>query len=270
MLIFQGGLLRKFSVFSDPATSGIFFATITMLSTILLIRDPNKIHRRWLSFAIAINILGYSFSGTRTATLMIVAGIAFYVVATAYEKKTVVFLAVCILIFTTIMTMPYQNVVTNRIRSAFEGNKDASAALRDYDRKQIQPYVHDHPIGGGIFTAWAEGPKYNPGHYLSTFQPDSGYAKTMAEMGPIGLALLLIFYFIIMRQGIKNFHRAIDPEIQTLWIALVVMLFTLFVAQISQLALTQYPIIFYFYGTLVILVKLSDFDKQPKSENSQI
>jgi len=270
ILLFQGGLLRKFSVFSDPATSGLYFASVAMLSIILWVRDLNKVRRWWLGAAIIINILGYSFSGTRTATLMIVAGIAFYVIATAYEKRTMAFLVVSILVFTTIMTMPYQNVVTNRIRSAFEGNKDASAALRDYDRRQIQPYVHEHPIGGGIFTVGAEGPKYNPGHHLESFQPDSGYAKTMAEMGPIGLALLLIFYLVVMRQGIRNFYKATDPEIQNFQIALLIMLFTLLVAQISQLAITQYPIIFYFYGTLIVLIKLPDYDKEPKSEKFQI
>ncbi len=270
ILLFQGGLLRKFSVFSDPATSGIYFASIAMLCVILWIRDPDKIRRRWLTFAIVANILGYSFSGTRTATLMIVAAIAFYAIATAYEKKTLMFLTVCILIFTTIMTMPYQNVVTNRIRSTFDGTKDASAAIRDFDRHQIQPYIHEHPIGGGIYTAWAEGPKYNPGHFLETFQPDSGYAKALAELGPVGLFLLLIFYLIIMRQGIRNFYRAVDPKIQTLWMGITIMIFTLFVAQYSQQAITQYPIIFYFYGSLVLLIKLPDYDKESSSEQPQI
>ena len=71
ILLFQGGLLRKFSVFSDPATSGLYFASVAMLSIILWVRDPNKVRRWWLGAAIIINILGYSFSGTRTATLMI-------------------------------------------------------------------------------------------------------------------------------------------------------------------------------------------------------
>jgi len=270
ILLFQGGLLRKFSVFSDPATSGMYFACIAMLSIVLWIRDTNKVRRRWLTFAIVANILGYSFSGTRTATLMIVAGIAFYTVATAYEKRTMIFLIVCVVGFTMLMTAPYQNVVTNRIRSTFDGTKDASAAIRDYDRHEIQPYVHEHPIGGGIYTAWAEGPKYNPGHFLENFQPDSGYAKALAEIGPIGLIFLLVFYLIIMRQGIRNFYRSVDPPIQNFWIGLTVMIFTLFVAQYSQQSLTQYPMIFYFYGTLVILIKLPDYDKLPTSEQPQI
>jgi hypothetical protein len=74
-LLFQGGMLRKFSVFSDPATSGILFAAISILSVILLFRSNNKKEKYWLGAALFINLLGYSYSGTRTATLMLFAGI---------------------------------------------------------------------------------------------------------------------------------------------------------------------------------------------------
>src|SRR5450631_355559 len=70
-LLLQGGMLRKFSFFSDPATSGILFASVSMLSVILLFRSRDKMEKKWLSAALAVNLLGYSYSGTRTATLMI-------------------------------------------------------------------------------------------------------------------------------------------------------------------------------------------------------
>jgi hypothetical protein len=38
------------------------------------------------------------------------------------------------------------------------------------------------------------------------------------------------------------------------------MMFTLLVAQYAQMAITQYPIVLYFYGTLVIFIKLAEFD----------
>ena len=85
--------------------------------------------------------------------------------------------------------------------------------------------------------------------------------KTLAEQGPIGLSLLLIFYFIIMRQGFYNFFRAGNSEIRTYYIALLVMIFTLLVAQYAQMAISQYPVVLYFYGALVIFIKLADFDK---------
>ncbi len=263
-LLFQGGLLRKFSVFSDPATSGILFASISILCLILLIRSQEKKERKWLGIALIVNLLGYSYSGTRTATVMIVAGVILYCISTIFERRTVVFMIGFCIVFSGLMMMPYQNVITNRIRSTFEGTKDASAAIRDYDRHEVQPYIQAHPIGGGIFTSGGEGNKYNKGHYLEYLQADSGYLKTLAEQGPVGLAFLLVFYFIFMRLGFHSFFRAKDPEIRTYYISLLVMMFTLLVAQYSQMAISQYPIVLYFYATLVIFIKLADFDKSCK------
>jgi hypothetical protein len=270
-LLLQGGMLRKFSLFSDPATSGILFASISILSVVLLFRTRDKKEKKWLGAALAVNLLGYSYSGTRTATLMIIAGILLYSLSTIYEKRTVIFLLYSLLVFTILMVMPYQNAITYRIRSTFEGTNDASAAIRDYDRHEVQPYIQAHPIGGGIFTSGGEGNKYNKGHYLEYLQADSGYLKTLAEEGPIGLSLLLIFYFIIMRQGYYKFFRSGNPEIRTYYIGLLIMMFTLLVAQYAQMAISQYPVVLYFYGSLVIFIKLADFDKHKQPvQTSQI
>jgi putative inorganic carbon (hco3(-)) transporter len=260
-LLLQGGLLRKFSVFSDPAASGICFAAIAMLCTVLVFRTPNKKERNWLAVAGVVNLLGYSYSGTRTATLMIVGGVLMYCVSAIFERRTVNFLLCALGLFLLLMFFPYQNVVTNRIRSTFSGTNDQSASIRDYDRHEVQPYIQAHPMGGGIFTVGLEGMKYNQGHYLEFLQPDSGYMKVLGEQGAIGLALLLFFYFVFMRVGYRSFYRVKDPEIRTYYIGLLVMMFTLLVAQYSQMAITQYPIVFYFYAAMIIFIKLADFDK---------
>ncbi len=260
-LLAQGGMLRKFSVFSDPSTSGILFAAIAMLCVIFYFRSTNKKEKIWLAVALFFNLLGYSYSGTRTATLMIVTGIMIYCIATIHERRTSLFMLYSALVFAVLMLNPHQNAITNRIRSTFQGTKDASAAIRDYDRHQVQPYIQAHPMGGGIFTAGAEGNKYNEGHYLEYLQADSGYLKALAEQGAIGFAFLLIFYFVIMRRGFHHFFRVNDPEIRTYYIGLLVMMFTLMVAQYSQMAISQYPVVLYFYAILVIFIKLADFDK---------
>jgi putative inorganic carbon (hco3(-)) transporter len=269
MLLFQGGMLRKFSVFSDPATSGILFASISILCLILLNRSTNRKEKGWLGLALFVNLLGYSYSGTRTATVMFTAGILLYCISTIFERRTVIFMIYSIVIFTGLMIMPYQNSITNRIRSTFQGSKDASAAIRDYDRHEVQPYIQAHPIGGGIFTSGGEGNKYNKGHYLEYLQADSGYLKTLAEQGPVGFAILLIFYFIFMRLGFHYFFRAKDLEIRTYYIGLLVMMFTLLVAQYAQMAISQYPIVLNFYATLVIFIKLAEFDKPVKPINQK-
>ena len=106
-----------------------------------------------------------------------------------------------------------------------------------------------------------KGIKYNKGHYLEYLQADSGYMKTWPNREPIGLFLLLTFYFIVMRYGFHHFLGLRIPEIRTYYIGLLVMMFTLLVAQYSQMAISQYPVVLYFYATMVIFIKLADFDK---------
>jgi len=260
-LLLQAGMLRKFSVFSDPATSGMLFAGIAILCVILIFRSPRRKEKIWLGLALIINLLGYSYSGTRTATLMIVAGILFYCISTISERRTAAFMLYSALLFIALLLNPRKSAITYRILSTFEGTRDRSAAIRDYDRHEVQPYIQGHLMGGGIFTSGGEGNKYNKGHYLEYLQPDSGYMKTLAEQGAIGLALLLIFYFVIMRQGLHRFFRVRDPEIRTYYIGLLVMVFILLVAQYSQMSISQYPVVLYFYAALVIFIKLADFDK---------
>jgi len=258
-LLYQGGMLRKFSVLSDPASSGILFAAVSILSLILLYRNRDRRSRIWLGAALVINLLGYSFSGTRTATMMIIAALIFYCIVVIYEKRTRNFLIGALVSFFILITLPFRTAVTDRIKTTFEGTKDASAAVRDFNRNEVRPYIQAHPMGGGIFTSGVEGHKYNPGHYLEYFQPDSGYMKTIAEQGVFGIASFIVFYFTIMRTGLRYVYRIRDPEMADYYLGLVVMLFSLMVAQYSQMAVTQYPLVLYFYGALALLIKMPDY-----------
>ena len=94
--------------------------------------------------------------------------------------------------------------------------------------------------------------------------------KTFAEQGWIGLAILLICYYLFLRLGIKNYFRLQNPEVQNHAIALVVMIFSLMVGQYSQIAIGVDPETFYFLGTLVIFIKLPDYDKTMLSQTESI
>jgi len=261
-MLLQGGLLRKWSTLSDPATSGILFSSVSLQCMVLMLRLPSKKIKLWLGVALIFNLMAYAYSGTRTATLMLVAGIAFYSIATIYEKRTLIFLVTAVVAFVVLMVMPYSPPAIGRIRTTFQGNKDMSAAVREYNRHQVQPYLYQHPMGGGIFTCGIEGPKYNPGHFLVDFQPDSGYMKTLAEQGWLGLIILLVTYFMIISHVLHNFYRAKNPELVNHSIALIVLIFSLMVGQYSQFALGPFPQILSYLGSLVFLIKLPDLDNE--------
>src|SRR3954471_3859099 len=249
-LLWQHGLLRKFSILPDPAASGVLFAAMMIFTLIIALRTSNKKMKGWFYLFSLINFLGFSYSGTRTGNLMILAGILFYSIATIYDRRTIRFLVVTIALVGLILVIPFQNPVLYRIQSTFQGSKDPSAAFRDMNRKSIQPYIHQHPIGGGLSTCGVEGQMYTPWHVLASVPPDSGYMKIAMEQGWIGLALTLIFYYLVLRTGIKHFYRCRAPEIRMWYIAVVTMLLTLMVGQFSQIVIGQYPTIFFYYPAI--------------------
>ena len=265
-LFINMGFVRRFGLVSDPAAAGILYACGCVLLLILGIRTKAAKKKFAYLLLAVIHFLASSYTGTRTATLMIVAGIAFYCILTLYERRTLIFSAIFGIGLIGLLYAPiYNNMIINRLRSTFEGSKDPSALVRDLNRKMVQPYVWKHPIGGGLNTAGMAGATYNPGHYLSSIPPDSAFMQTMMEQGPIGLAMLLIFYYFVLRAGIKYFYRVKDPYIKTLYVANLVSIFTMMVAQFSQQAIGQYPSVLYFYAGIALLLKMQQFDRNVKT-----
>lgn len=268
-LFINWGFTRKFGLLSDPASSGILYAACGSYLLILALRETQTWRRFWLAVAAVINLLASSYSGTRTATMMIVLSIVFYGIYTLYERRTLLFMTLCAVLLTGILVAPiYDNVIINRIRSTFEPSNDNSALIRDHNRKNVQPYIYRHPIGGGIYTCGPMGLIYNPGHYLSHVPPDSGYMQILMDQGFIGLLLTLIFYFTILRTGTRFFYRVKDPEIKTLYMANMVFLFSIMVAQISQMATMMYPLVLYLYTAFALLLKMQYFDSANTEPNN--
>ena len=258
---FQGGFLRKWSILYDPATSGVLFASVAIQTLILFFRTSKPKLKVLLAIAIILNVLGFTYSGTRTATMMFVVGIVFYAICTFYERTTKIMLALVIPAFVFIMVSPYSPPSISRIRSTFQGTKDPSAAIRDINRHVVQPYLYKHPFGGGVFSCGVEGPKYNPGHPLVRFQPDGGYMKVFAEQGWVGLLVMVIAFYLMMNYAVGKFYRTNNPEMQNQCIAIGMMIFSLMVGQYSQIVITNFlPISL--LGSLAFLVRLPDIDKK--------
>ena len=225
-LLFQGGVFRKFSLLPDPASFGVMCASSALFTLILAIRSPIKKTRNWLFVITFLQMAASSYSGTRTCNAMLVAGLLAYIVFTLNEKRTVIVLVSAVVLTVFLLFGPLQNSpIVYRIKTTFEGSKDASAMARDINRKNIQPYIYQRPLGGGLQTCGEEGNRFYPNHRLAGFPPDSGYMKIMLEQGWVGLAINIIFYFIILQRGITGFYDSKKQEIKTLYIALTVCFF---------------------------------------------
>lgn len=260
-LYFQAGFLRKFSFLTDPAAFGIVCAAFSLFTLVLAIRLPEIKIKISLYFATCVFLLAAAYSGTRTCNLMVVAGLVAYSIFTLNEKKTYLLVIIVVLAGIFLLFGPLKNnPVVYRIKTTLNGSREASAFVRDNNRHAVQPYLHSHPLGGGLNTSGIEGQLYSPAHPLAGVPPDSGYLKILLEQGWIGLCLHLAFYFVLLKRGINCFYKCSNQYIKSIYIALTICLFSIIVGQYSQIAISQYPLILFYFSSLAILIKLIDYD----------
>lgn len=260
-LIFQGGQFRKFSFLSDVVQFGVFSGALGLLTLIIAIHEKRKPVKFFLFFAAIIMILGMSYSGTRTATFILPAGISLYIVMTIRNKTTLVTIFGSLMVVLFILFAPiYNNKTLNRLRTSFE-TKDASLNVRDVNRHYIQPYMYKHPFGGGVGTSGVGGYETDPTHFLATFPPDSGLLQIGIEVGWIGLILTCIWYLVILYYYIYTASRIRDPEFKIYTTALTCCLLSIMVTQYSQQSIGQIPMVIFYMSSLSIVMRLLEFEK---------
>ncbi len=264
LYILVTGVARRFSTFSDPGAFGLTSAG-TFVFTIVLFVYAEKLKSKIFLLTSAIFVLlGVAFSGTRTAYLIIIAGVGLFVLMTITSKRTLIMASAFILGLAFIVFGPiYGNPTINRIRTIFEPSEDASLEVRDVNRAYIQPYIYTHPIGGGVATSGLQGLQFNPNHFLAGFPPDSGFVKTAVETGWVGLLFQCLVYLFSLLAGVRAFYLSNDKKIKVLVLASVGCCFAFIIGQYGQVAIGQIPGCFLFYSCLALIVK----SKYLQSEN---
>lgn len=264
------GSFRKFSLLSDPAAFGITMAASALLVLVLTIGWKGTRKKIWLLVSCVFLFLSVSYSGTRTAYFIICAGMVLYILMTITNKKSLLVACFFGMGLAFILWAPiYGNTTINRIRSTFEFSDEESLQVRDINRKNIQPYVYRHPIGGGLATCGVQGLEFNPDHYLAGFPPDSGYIKSFVETGWIGFFFQCLLYFIILRSGVHGFYQTSHKRIKLYYLAVIVSVFSFVIAQYGQEAIGQVPSFFLFYTSLALIVRLKDMNGSDKTAQTQ-
>jgi len=251
------GIMRKFSILSDPAAFGILMGSTAVIVFVLILQQKNLKFKTMGLLSLLFIMLGVAYSGTRTAYFTIIAGLFLYILMSINQIKTLIFSAFCFLAFVFILFGPvYGNPTVDRIRSAFNFKEDASMKVRDDNRKFIQPYILSQPLGGGLATSGMNGLNYNPNHILAGFPPDSGFLKTAIETGWIGFTLQCILYFVILVSGVRAFYASTNRIMKLILLAVTTCVFSFIVSQFGQEAIGQVPGSFLFYPCLAIIVRV--------------
>lgn len=234
LLIFVDGHFRKFSIYPDPTSFGIFmgFSSVFFLS---LLSGPFGLYRKILyATCSVIMIMGMLFSGTRTAYAMIPLGFLIFCIMTLNRRESIYVIILGVLTLVLVLFLPVHNEIIDRVRSLFLGSSDPSLNVRNVNRKHIQPFMHAHPIGSGIATVGTKGMEYNPEGPLAGFPPDSELLSKALEIGYIGLAVFMLKILLPMLAGVRGYFSARNPEIKAYLISLVSVFFSIMLSLYSQ------------------------------------
>lgn len=267
-LLFQGGVIRKFSFLDGVVTFGNLSGYMAVLCTILALNEKNRRRKYMLAFAAFILFMGMSYSGTRTTTIMMPCGIALYILITLKNKATLMTMFVTFMAMMFIMFAPIDNPTLNRMRSTFDSD-DESLNVRTINRQGIQPYIWSHPMGGGAASSGVEGMRFNPTHFLAGFPPDSGLLKTALDLGWIGLILSQGLYLMILLQGIQYYFRMRNAEYKNYIVAITCALFSIMVTLYAQVSIGQIPNALFFYAVMALFTRLMEFDQQERSDQKE-
>lgn len=267
-LAMVAGQIRKWSFLSDINAFGLFMAYSAIVACVMVL-GPFKLKTRAVfAFCGLFMMVAMTFSGTRTATAMIVFGVIYFAFMTMYQTRTMIVTILFVLGMLGILFGPFYGPTFSRVRSTFEVKDDESMGVRDRTRLRMQPYARTHPLGGGLNTAGRLGLMHEPDHELAgDWDPDSGYLKTALERGWIGLLIQLGFYATVLIFGIIHLFRTKDPWKQTYYVAYMAAFYALTIANYPQDSMDQKPVNIILVSSFAILIRLSlledDERKQP-------
>ncbi len=268
-LIFIDGDFRKFSTMSDPTAYGIIMASCGNLFSIIALNEKKFRTKLIIITGLIFMFLGMAYSGTRTADAMAAAGFGMFILLTLNKRSTQIFAAILGCAFVVIMYGPiYGNQTVNRFRSTFNATEDESYKVRETNRAFIQPYIYSHPIGGGLCTTGAAGLHYNPSHYLAGFPPDSGYLKKALETGWIGLIIICVLYFVILKNSISGYFESNNKNIKIIFAACSGCLFSFYIADFAQDAIGQITDTVVYYPIIALTIRLRTLNAAVKDKSA--
>jgi putative inorganic carbon (hco3(-)) transporter len=239
-LLYINGHWRRFSFFSDPVTFSYNMVLSSLLCFALLWGPHSKSKKAILIFCIFLFLFAMLYTGTRGAYVLLPAAFALFTILT-FNKKVILLSIIFAFAIAFLIFVPTSNYTLYRFQTAFRPSEDASFQVRKENQKRIQPYIINHPVGGGLGATGIWGGRLNPTGFLSNFPPDSGYVRIAVEVGWIGLLLFCTLVFVALKTGINNYYQIKNRELKTYCLGFVLLLFALNIGTYPQDALPQFP-----------------------------
>ena len=240
-LYYIGGVWRKSSIFSDPVTFSYNMVISSLLCICLMTNKTFTSFKKYILLLLALFfLLNMLYSGTRGAYVLVPAALVLISVIN-YSPKVLIISIIAGMLIGAMIVIPTSNPTIGRFQSAFRPSEDASYLVRKINQKRIQPFILTHPLGGGLGATGGWGQRFAPNSYLANFPPDSGYVRVAVELGWIGLFLICLLMFTILKTGIKNYFLIQNSELKSYCLAATVIVFALNIGNFPQEAIVQFP-----------------------------
>lgn len=271
-MTFVNGGARRMSVFPDALSLSIVMSIGVVFYTAIALMQKRGIKKLIFFLGVFLMLVAMSYSLIRTANVMVVAGMALFILLTINLKPTRIFAIFGIALLLIMPFLPFGGFNQNSqfVQTLRGGTKDPSYLVRENNRKSIQPYIYVHPFGGGLSTTGDEGLTYHPNHPLAGFPPDSGYLKKALELGWIGFIIILVLYFSVIKTGINGYFSATGLWEKTLLAACTAALFCFYVGDFAQVAIGQITDVVIYYPLISIILRIIEVNQISKTQSQTI
>lgn len=259
-----GGSIRYFSFFTDAATFGCCMGASAVSFYIFAITTKLKKDKILFFIAAIASTWGFFLSGTRTALLCFLIGVALYVILSKSFKIAVpVAILGGIFFFILVFTNIGQgNMQIRRMRSAFNRD-DASANVRDINKATLAKYLRDAPFGMGFNIDESSVPANHKYKIVLTTSNDSTYVFLWQRVGIVGAVLFAIVNGLILFGGcIIVFNRLKNKICIGIASGFCCSFLAIQAGGYANEILLQFPNLFLFYGGMAIVYLLPDVEKE--------
>ncbi len=250
--------LRVFSIFSNPSTFGISLATTSLLSlAIVLGADLRPGPRILLGISIGIMVLTMVYTSTRTAYVVLLAGLCFLALLRP-ERKFLAATGIILLIALLLALVPAEHAFLQNFQSAFHPEESFSYQTQMENLTYVQPYIQKHAMGAGMGTTGAIGQLHAPYTMLAEFPAASGFVRIALEMGWVGLGLFLGLIGSVLWIGVRRYFRESITASRPLYQAFLTLLLMLVLANYLEPVLLRFPTNMLFILGMAGLLKLRE------------
>jgi O-antigen ligase len=263
------GKLRSFSFMSDAGQFGANQAYSAVVAFIVSLSFKDLRKKLFFLIIAVAGLYGMVISGTRGAMSVPIVGLAVFFVLRKNIRVLITgaIVLMAVIGFFKFTSIGQGNAQIRRMRTAFDPN-DASLMVRLDNQRKLRAYLATRPFGGGIGHAGVKAQRFLPDAFLSSVPTDSGYVLVWAEMGIVGLLLLLfILFWVLIKSCYRIMFRIRDPMLKLKFAALASGMAGIMVANYGNAVLGQMPTNMLIYISMALLMNSELFDKEVITKN---